>query len=46
MIYRLNTKLFADGTSLFSVVHNRDSSAAEINSDLAKIMGNEFQSRS
>ena len=31
-----NTKLFADDTSLFSVVHNRDSSAAEINNDLAK----------
>ena len=32
-----NTKLFTDGTSLSSVVHNRDSSAAELNSDLAKI---------
>ena len=32
-----NTKLFADDTSLFSVVHNKDSSAAELNSDLAKI---------
>ena len=28
-----NTKLFADDTSLFSVVHNRDSSAVEINND-------------
>ena len=32
-----NTKLFAVGTSLFSVMHNRDSSAAELNNDLAKI---------
>ena len=32
-----NTKLFADDTSLFSVVHNRHSSVAELNSDLAKI---------
>ena len=32
-----NTKLFADDTSLFSMVHNRDRSAAELNNDLAKI---------
>ena len=32
-----NTKLFTDETSLFSVVHNTDSSAAELNNDLAKI---------
>ena len=32
-----NSKIFADDTSLFSVVHNRDSSAAELNTDLAKI---------
>ena len=32
-----NTKLFADNTSLFSVGHNRDSSAAELNNDLAKV---------
>ena len=32
-----NTKLFADDTFLFSVVHNRDSSAAELSNDLAKI---------
>ena len=32
-----NTKLFTDGTSLSSVVHNRDSSAADLNNDLAKI---------
>ena len=32
-----NTKLFAGDTSLFSVVHNIDSSAAELNNDLAKI---------
>ena len=32
-----NTKLFTDENSLFSVVHNIDSSAAELNNDLAKI---------
>ena len=32
-----NTKLFADDTSLFSLVHNRDSSPAEFNNDLAEI---------
>ena len=32
-----NTKLFADDTSLIFVVHNRDSSAVELNNDLAKI---------
>ena len=31
-----NTKLFTDDTSWFSVVHNRDSSAAELNNALAK----------
>ena len=32
-----NTKLFADDISLIFVVHNRDSSVAELNNDLAKI---------
>ena len=32
-----NIKLSADDTSLFSMVYNRDSSAAELNNDLAKI---------
>ena len=32
-----NTKLFVDDTSLIFAVHNRDSSAAERNNDLAKI---------
>ena len=32
-----NIKLFADNTSLFSVVHNRGSSAAELDDDSAKI---------
>ena len=32
-----NAKLFADGTSLFFVMHNVDSAAAELNNDLAKI---------
>ena len=31
-----NAKLFADDTSLFSVMHNIDSAAAELNNDLAK----------
>ena len=30
-------KLFADDTSLFSVVHNVNSSAAELNNGLGKI---------
>ena len=30
-----NTRLFTDDTSLFFVVHNRDSSAAKLNNDLA-----------
>ena len=32
-----NAKLFADDTSLFSVMHNIDCAAAELNNDLAKI---------
>ena len=32
-----NAKLFADDTSLFSVIHNSNTSALELNSDLAKI---------
>ena len=32
-----NTKLFADDTSLFSLVQNKDSSAGELNNYLAKI---------
>ena len=32
-----NAKLFADDTSIFSVVHNIDSSAAELDNGLAKI---------
>ena len=32
-----NAKLFADDTLLFSVMHNIDSAAAELNNDLAKI---------
>ena len=32
-----NTRLFADNTCLFSVVHNGDSSAAELNNGLGKI---------
>ena len=32
-----NTKLFADDATLFSVVHNRDSSAAELKNYLAKV---------
>ena len=32
-----NAKLFADDTSLFSVIHDSNTSALELNSDLAKI---------
>ena len=32
-----NAKLFADGTSLFSVVHNANTTAKELNNDLVKI---------
>ena len=32
-----NAKLFADGTSLFSVVHNSNTTAKELNNDLVKI---------
>ena len=32
-----NAKLFADDTSLFSVVRNKDTSARELNDDLAKV---------
>ena len=38
-----NTKLFADDTSLFSVIHNSNTSALELNSDLAKINRWAFQ---
>ena len=42
-----NTKLFADETSLFTVVHNIDISAAELNNKaLGATMENGFQSRS
>ena len=42
-----NTKLFADETSLFTVVHNIDISAAEFNNKpLGATMENGFQSRS
>ena len=42
-----NTKLFADETSLFTVVHNIDISAAERNNKpLGATMENGFQSRS
>ena len=43
-----NPKLFEDNTSLFSVVHNINSTANDLNSNLMKIrgfsMGNEIQS--
>ena len=32
-----NAKLFADDTSLFSVVHNTNTTAKELNNDLVKI---------
>ena len=33
-----NSKLFADGTSLFSVVHNLNASSNNLNEDLKKII--------
>ena len=38
-----NTKLFADNTFLFSVIHDSNTSALELNSDLAKINRWAFQ---
>ena len=38
-----NAKLFADDTSLFSVVHDINTSAIELNSDLKKINDWAFQ---
>ena len=38
-----NAKLFADDTSLFSVIHDSSTSALELNSDLAKINRWAFQ---
>ena len=38
-----NTKLFADDTSLFSVVHDMNTSAIELNNDLKKINNWAFQ---
>ena len=35
--YSSNAKLFADDTSLFSVVHNANTTAKELNNDLVKI---------
>ena len=32
-----NAKLFADDTSLFSVVHNANTTAKELNNDLVKV---------
>ena len=44
-----NVKLFADDTSLFSVVHNANTTPKELNNDLIEISSeneieNEFQS--
>ena len=38
-----NAKLFADDASLFSVIHDRNTSALELNNDLAKINRCPFQ---
>ena len=38
-----NAKLFADDTSLFSVIHNANSSANELNDDLYQINKWAFQ---
>ena len=37
MVYHQMQKLFADDTSLFSVVHNANTTAKELNNDLVKI---------
>ena len=39
-----NAKLFADDTSLFSVVHNANTTAKRLNNDLGLPMENELQS--
>ena len=41
-----NAKLFADDTSLFSVIHDGNTSVLGLNSDLAKINRCAFQPRS
>ena len=38
-----NIKIFADDTSLFSVIHDSNTSSLELNSDLAKINTWAFQ---
>ena len=38
-----NTKLFADDTSLFSVIHDSVIATSELNSDLARIEQFDFQ---
>ena len=38
-----NTKLFADDTSLFSVIHDSVITTSELNSDLARIEQFDFQ---
>ena len=38
-----NAKLFADDTSLFSVVHNANTTAKELNNDLVKISRCDYQ---
>ena len=38
-----NAKLFADNTSLFSVVHNPNTTAKDLNNDLVKISGWAYQ---
>ena len=40
---KLNAKLFADDTSLFSVIHDVDTSANELNNDLYQINKWAFQ---
>ena len=38
-----NAKLFVDDTSLFSVVHNANTTAKELNNDLVKINRSAYQ---
>ena len=41
----LNAKLFADDAFLFSVTHNSNTCALELNSDLAKIKDGRFSGK-
>ena len=46
LLFLIYIKLFVDDISLFSVIHDSNASALELNSDLAKITRWTFQPRS